>query len=70
MADDKSKKVAEQGLRGDWAAIGLLMLLYTLQGIPMGLSGSVPFLMQAKGISMTDQAKFCLLYTSPSPRDS
>lgn len=37
------------------------MLLYTLQGIPMGLSGSVPFLMQAKGISMTEQAKFSIV---------
>lgn len=59
--EDKHGKAAEQGLRGDWAAIGLLMLLYTLQGIPMGLSGSVPFLMQAKGISMTEQAKFSVV---------
>ena len=59
--DDKNAKAAEQGLRGDWAAIGLLMLLYTLQGIPMGLSGSVPFLMQAKGISMKEQAKFSMV---------
>ena len=27
----------------------------------MGLSGSVPFLMQAKGISMTEQAKFSVV---------
>jgi len=47
--------------RGDWAAIGLLMLLYTLQGVPMGLGGSIPFLMQAKGISLTEQAKFSVI---------
>ena len=58
--DDKYEKAAQQqsGLAGDWGAIGLLMLLYTLQGIPMGLSGSIPFLMQAKGVSMAEQAQF------------
>jgi hypothetical protein len=59
--EDKLGKAAQTGLQGDWGAIGLLMLLYTLQGIPMGLSGSVPFLMQAKGISMTEQAKFSIV---------
>ena len=62
IVESKDGKAAQRGsLKGDWAAIGLLMLLYTLQGIPMGLSGSVPFLMQAKGISMTEQAKFSVV---------
>jgi len=58
--DDKYDKTGQQqnGFSGDWGAIGLLMLLYTLQGIPMGLSGSIPFLMQAKGVSMGEQAQF------------
>ena len=43
---------------GDALAICLLLLLYTLQGIPMGLSGSVPFLMQARGVGMAEQARF------------
>ena len=59
--DKKELAQQDEGLRGDWPAIALLMLLYTLQGIPMGLSGSVPFLMQAKGISMTEQAKFSIV---------
>ncbi|CAK4066416.1 unnamed protein product [Aphanomyces euteiches] len=29
-------------------SIAVLMVLYTLQGIPMGLSSSVPFLLQGK----------------------
>ena len=29
----------QTGLAGDWGAIALLLLLYTLQGIPMGLGG-------------------------------
>ena len=33
---------------GDFFNYVLLILLYTLQGIPMGLSGSIPFLIQQK----------------------
>lgn len=32
-------------LQGDMGSICLLLLLYTLQGVPMGLSGSIPFLL-------------------------
>ena len=32
----------------DMLSISVLMVLYTLQGIPMGLSSSVPFLLQGK----------------------
>lgn len=31
--------------RKDLSSIVLLLILYTLQGIPMGLSGSIPFLL-------------------------
>ena len=36
------------GWRQDIGPICLLMLLYTLQGVPMGLASAVPFLMQKK----------------------
>lgn len=49
-----------KGLQGDWAAIGLLLVLYTLQGVPLGLAGSIPFLMQEKKVSMVDQSLFSL----------
>jgi PAT family acetyl-CoA transporter-like MFS transporter 1 len=32
-------------LQGDVGSMCLLLLLYTLQGVPMGLSGSIPFLL-------------------------
>lgn len=32
----------------DFSSIVLLLVLYTLQGIPMGLSGSIPFLLLEK----------------------
>ena len=44
----------------DAASLALLLLLYTLQGIPMGLSGSIPFLLQSK-ISWTQQGNFSMV---------
>jgi hypothetical protein len=51
------------GLRlahGDLGSIALLLVLYTLQGIPMGLSASVPFLLQER-VSYKQQALFSLV---------
>uniref|UniRef100_K3WIB8 Acetyl-coenzyme A transporter 1 n=1 Tax=Globisporangium ultimum (strain ATCC 200006 / CBS 805.95 / DAOM BR144) TaxID=431595 RepID=K3WIB8_GLOUD len=45
---------------GDWASMLLLLLLYTLQGIPMGLSSSIPFILQEK-VGYADQATFSLV---------
>ena len=36
----------------------LLLLLYTLQGVPMGLSASISFLLQEKGASLSDIGYF------------
>jgi PAT family acetyl-CoA transporter-like MFS transporter 1 len=47
-------------LAGDWSNLGLLLFLYTLQGLPMGLASSVPLFLQARGASMSDQATFGL----------
>ena len=38
----------QSGWRQDLPSIVLLLILYTLQGIPMGLSGSIPFLLLEK----------------------
>ena len=43
IVDVKAAAAGEpKGLEGDYGAIALLLLLYTLQGVPMGLAGSVP----------------------------
>ena len=42
----------------DGASILLLLLLYVLQGIPLGLAASIPMLMQQKGVSYKEQALF------------
>lgn len=45
-------------LSGDYGAITLLLLLYTLQGIPLGLSQSMSYLLQAKKLGYADQGIF------------
>ena len=47
-------------LRGDETSLLLLLFLYTLQGIPIGLAGSLPFLLQERGTSLTQQSMFSI----------
>ena len=51
----------ETGLRGDYGTLALLLLLYTLQGIPMGLSAVVPFLLAEKKVGSLEQAVFSVV---------
>lgn len=51
---------AELGLSGDYLNLVLLLVLYTLQGIPMGLAGSIPYILAEKGADYTEQAQFSL----------
>ena len=56
--DDKLK----QGrLARDKWSIALLLLLYTLQGIPMGLAASIPMVLQEKKVGYKQQALFSLV---------
>lgn len=45
-------------LRGDRANIAILFFLYLLQGIPLGLTASIPMLLQNRGASYKQQAEF------------
>lgn len=40
----------------------LLMVLYVLQGIPLGLAGSIPYLLSSRNVSYTDQATFSFVF--------
>lgn len=42
--------------------IFLLIFLYVLQGVPLGLGASLPFLLQARKVSYKEQALFSLIY--------
>lgn len=51
-----------RGLEGDRGNIALLMFLYVLQGIPLGLAGSIPYLLQSRDVNYKQQAMFSFVY--------
>ncbi len=51
-----------KGLDGDKYNILLLLFLYVLQGIPLGLAGSMPMVLQNKGITYKQQAVFSFVF--------
>lgn len=42
-------------IKGDRTNIFLLLCLYTLQGIPLGLSSAIPMILQNRGVSYKQQ---------------
>ena len=57
-AMNSNKKESSTSLAKDRWNIALLLLLYTLQGIPIGLAGSIPMVLQAKKVGYRQQAMF------------
>lgn len=53
---------AERGVRAELGSVSLLLFLYVLQGIPLGLAGSVPLILQSRNVSYTDQAFFSFVF--------
>ncbi|KAG3270852.1 solute carrier family 33 member 1, transcript variant X2 [Ictidomys tridecemlineatus] len=53
---------APRGCRAELSSILLLLFLYVLQGIPLGLAGSIPLILQSKNVSYTDQAFFSFVF--------
>ena len=58
---DHHKISMRHRLRKDKRSIALLLLLYVLQGIPIGLAGSVPIILQTKKVGYRQQALFSLV---------
>ncbi|XP_041796203.1 acetyl-coenzyme A transporter 1 [Chelmon rostratus] len=50
------------GIRGELGNVLLLLFLYVLQGIPLGLAGSIPLILQSKGVNYKDQAFFSFVF--------
>lgn len=46
----------------DRRSIALLLLLYILQGIPLGLTGSIPLILQSRHVAYKDQAVFSFAF--------
>ncbi|KAK3087764.1 hypothetical protein FSP39_010328 [Pinctada imbricata] len=59
---DDDKKDKNLGLKGDYMNIAVLMFLYVLQGIPLGIGGSIPMLLQSRNVSYKDQAVFSFVF--------
>uniref|UniRef100_A0A914HFV6 Acetyl-coenzyme A transporter 1 n=1 Tax=Globodera rostochiensis TaxID=31243 RepID=A0A914HFV6_GLORO len=49
-------------LKDDFGSILLLLLLYLLQGVPLGLIAAIPLILQAKEITYAEQAVFSFAY--------
>jgi len=54
----KHEIAVARNLRKDFTKILFLVYLYFLQGIPLGLSASVPFLLTSYSVSYSDQGTF------------
>lgn len=48
-------------MKNDRMSILILFILYILQGIPLGLAGSIPMILQNKNVSYKEQAVFSLV---------
>lgn len=60
--EDHRSQNSSQSLKGDYGNIALLMFLYILQGIPLGLAGSIPMLLTSRKVSYKDQAVFSFVF--------
>lgn len=58
---DESEGDRESDWTRDVSSIVLLLVLYTLQGIPMGLSGSIPFLLLEKVTRLPGTLSACIV---------
>lgn len=57
MAEDKTEKT---DLTGEYGNICLLLILYTLQGIPLGLGRVLPMLLKEQGASFSELGTYSL----------
>lgn len=53
---------AEPSTKGDRLNIIILLFLYTLQGVPLGLSAAIPITMQKKHITYSEQVEFLYFF--------
>lgn len=60
-SEDRRHRV-RPGIRGELGNVLLLLFLYVLQGIPLGLAGSIPLILQSKSVSYRDQAFFSFVF--------
>ena len=57
-ANSDSDEIQIQNVKKDFYNIIFLMFLYLLQGVPLGLSSSLPFILSSRKVSYADQGTF------------
>ena len=62
MEESKEKSTPKPDIRRDRGNIALLVFLYVLQGIPLGLAGAMPMLLQTRKVAYKDQATFSFVF--------
>ncbi|XP_023648203.1 acetyl-coenzyme A transporter 1 [Paramormyrops kingsleyae] len=60
--DDDGRPNGHRSVRAELGNVCLLLFLYVLQGIPLGLAGSIPLILQSKNVSYKDQAYFSFVF--------
>lgn len=60
--DPDETQMRRKSLNQDRGNIALLLLLYTLQGVPLGLTGSIPLILQSRNVAYKDQAMFSFAF--------
>lgn len=60
--EDRRNGRVRLGIRGELGNVLLLLFLYVLQGIPLGLAGSIPLILQSQSVSYRDQAFFSFVF--------
>ncbi|KAM3875337.1 acetyl-coenzyme A transporter 1 [Diretmus argenteus] len=61
-SEDNGRPRVLPGIRNELGNVSLLLFLYVLQGIPLGLAGSIPLILQSKSVSYKDQAFFSFVF--------
>jgi hypothetical protein len=60
--DEEKAFKSKPNARKDLHNIAFLMFLYLLQGVPLGLTGSLPFILGSRNVSYTDQGTFSFAF--------
>ncbi|RNA14150.1 acetyl-coenzyme A transporter 1 [Brachionus plicatilis] len=62
LSEQKTSKTSINPLRKDLVNIIFLMFLYFLQAIPLGLTGSLPYILSSHKVSYADQGTFSFAF--------
>lgn len=57
-ADETDNEHVQTNIRKDLDNVAFLMFLYVLQGVPLGLVHTLPFIMSSRNVSYADQGTF------------